>query len=1030
MASQTHAGTPLWRIELLGGLRAIQSDRVIARFAHQKAAALLACLALAHAAEPRRPGGHLREELVELLWPEIDRELGRGKLRFMLHSLRQQLERSDPNASSSLALSGTRLLIADRSTLRLDPVAFTTDVAEFRAALQAAPRIAAPGERAQLLGAAAALYQGELLPGFFEPWVLAERQHLAESHLELLQQLATALEEAGDPESALAYAQQAVSIDPLREEAHYLLMRLYAAAGQPSATLHQYHELERLLREELGETPSAASRTLAEELRQSARSVLVARSGHRAEPPPPAPAAAPRASPPALPGSAPRLPTQFTRFFGREEEIARVTEALRIPGARLVTLTGPGGSGKTRLAVAVAGRLQEEFAGALWYVPLAELTEARLIPEAIVSGMGLPRTGQVEPLEQAIRALERATEGAGSGAALLVLDNFEQLVEEGALVVRALIEQVPRLTCLVTSRQRLELAGEQEFVVLPLPTPGVPAGSLPALPVPGPDALLRFPSVQLFVDRAQAARPGFQLTPENAAAVAALCDRLEGLPLALELAAAWAEVLTPEQMLPRLEKRFELLVSQRRDRSARHRTLRAALESSFQLLSPELQRCLACLSVFRGGWTLEAAEALCSPTDVLTCLRLLRARSLVVAEEVGDAQRITMRYRLLETVREFAAEQLSAEEQAALSRRHAEYFLASLQQELAHAEVCIADEQAALERLEREHDNLRAALAWSQSAEAGSIDLALALGGALGLFWSLRGYLKEGREQLERLLALDRQVGRTEAPGVSPAGHDRSLARSRVLARAGLIAGDQGDYTAMRAYYQESLSIRRRAAGGAKEIAYSLMYLGAAAREEGDLEAARSFFEEALGIERQEGAPGEPGCAMALGNLGGVAFCRGDLDAARRFYEESLSLFQRMGDRRGSAWVLHRLAMIAGQVEDRIAGRALEEKSLILRRELSSPQGIAECLVGFAELVGAQGEPARGARLLGAADALCETVGYRLPTHERRAAEQAISALRVAMGEQTFEAAWLQGRALTLEQAVEEALGGPPPAIA
>jgi predicted ATPase len=660
------------------------------------------------------------------------------------------------------------------------------------------------------------------------------------------------------------------------------------------------------------------------------------------------------------------------------------------------------------------------FAGRVWFVDLAGLPDPNLIPFAVGNALQLAPVSGSDPLRPVVDLL-------GDAPCLLVLDNFEQLLRDpgsggknghpagsggGAAYVRLLLERVPRLTCLVTSRQPLHLGGEQEFPLPPLP---VPEGSA------SPEHLLECGSVALYVDRAQAAKPDFAVTAQNAAAVAALCRKLEGMPLAVEMAAAWAKTLPPARMLERLEHQLDLLISRRRDLPPRQQRLRATIQWSYDLLSPELQTWFARLGIFRGGWTLEAAEAVCSGVegDALLVLSELQEHSLIVAEEEGA------RYRMLEPLREFAREQLASEEHAALARRHTEFFHGFLKQELAHAEVRLADEQAALERLEQEHDNLRTALAWSQSAalagNPSALALGLALGGDLGLFWSLRGYLREAREQLERLLAIDSQVRSNEAAGAGSPGEARCLARSRLLARAGLVAGDQGDYPAMRAHFQESLYLRRQF-GGPKEIAYSLAYLGGAAREEGDLEAARSYFEEALAINREQGAGGEPGCALALGNLGGVAFCRGQLDAARRFYEESLALYRRLGDKRGSAWVLHGLAMLARRTDDLQAGRMLEAESLKLRHGLSSPQGVAECLLGFAELAPAEGAPARAARLLGAAAALCEAIGYRLPAHERQVHDQAVAAVRAARRDGPFEAAWREGQALTLEQAVAETL--------
>lgn len=572
-----------WRIELLGRLRATQGDRVVTRFRARKTGLLLAYLAY----YIQRP--HPREALIDLLWPEADLSPGRGNLSKELSSLRRQLEPPGVPVGA--------VIVADHFAVQLNPAACVTDVAQFESALQSASRAGNDRDSVCRLVEAVELYAGELLPGYYEEWILQERQHLAEQCLGAIHQLVSALEQAGDLESALEHARRAVRADPMREEAHFDLIRLYAAAGQPSAALRQYHELERLLRDELDETPSAATRALAEELRRDARTVVVARSappevtpaGERGAPSPAAPV---EAAPLRPSRPTPRLPLQFTRFFGREEEIARLAETLLCSEARLVTLTGPGGSGKTRLTIAVADRLQEAFREAIAFVPLADLTDADQIPDAIMKALDLPRSADLDPLEQVVEVLNRHP-------SLLVLDNLEHLVEEGALLVKRLLERIPTLTCLVTSRQRLSLAGEQEFVVLPLPTPRRSDS---------PERLLQYASVKLFVDRAQAVRADFQVTAANASAIAALCDRLEGLPLALELAAARALVLTPDQMLARLEERFDFLVSRQRGASSRHRTLRGAIDWSYRLLSADLRRAFARLSVFHGGWTLEAAR--------------------------------------------------------------------------------------------------------------------------------------------------------------------------------------------------------------------------------------------------------------------------------------------------------------------------------------------------------------------------------------------------------------------------------------
>jgi predicted ATPase len=808
----------------------------------------------------------------------------------------------------------------------------------------------------------------------------------------------------------------------------------------------------------------------------------------------------------------PQLPTQFTRFFGREEEIARVAETLCIPETRLVTLTGPGGSGKTRLAIAVAGRLQEPSAsrtlgtstiggraGGPWFIPLAELTDARRIPEAVRDAMGLGAAPGGEPIEQIVAALQAAP-------SLLILDNFEQLVSEGAPLVRHLLERAPSLTCLVTSRQRLELEGEREFPVLPLPTP-VDGQSLMAdgpakaeLSDPStihhpPSTLMACPSVQLFVDRARAARPSFQLTPANAGAVAALCSRLEGLPLAIELAAARASVLTPQQMLARLEKRFELLVSPRRDVSTRHRTLRAAIESSYQLLPPELQRFFARLSVFRGGWTLAAAEAVCSdgempplafrwggdlllsPARELQCpevlehLEQLRQSSLVLVEDAGEA----MRYRMLESLREFATEQLTPEETTALARRHFRYFLPVADVKRFYPEgAWMTEEQQKewLRDLDAEYDNLRAALEWGLESEPGP---ALWLAAALGAYWSIRGswgeaiaflpraasYALKGDEWLEmaakallyagdlahevgenergrawseEAAALGRKMGSPEILVVArrferrderlETDEDRNRRmgaaeyEAAALHNLGQLALDQGDYDRARSLFQESFEIRGRLWSGAGRSG-PLAGLGWVAQAQGEHETARACYEESLALYRQ--TDNGRHVAQRLLDLGFLACHQRRYEAARRCFDEGLAILSGFGDRLKIGLSLKGLGDVALGC-DQAAAAAHYRESLLLFRELGHRKSIVLALEGFARLAYSQEQWSRSASLLGTAQAVREAIAFSLPWNEQPEQQALRNALRLALGDTRFTAVWEEGFARPWQQAAALAM--------
>jgi predicted ATPase/DNA-binding SARP family transcriptional activator len=1025
-----------WRIELLGDLRVRRGDQVISRFPKQLVASLLAYLA----AHPQY--SHARDVLLEALCPELGLEEARNSLRVALHLLRRLLEPPD-------APEAEPLLIVDRRSIRLNPAVFTTDLAEFEAAVRAAARARRLEEQLSSLSRAVELYRGELLAGFTEEWVFTERRHRAEQYLEALHRLVSGFEQEGELERALEYGRLAVLADPRREEAHYELMRLYAAAGQPSATVQQYQELERLLREELNEKPSAAARALAEELHRNARTIVVARSprgvepsaapprlddlDHPLQPPaPPAPAGeavvsgSPAPSPPEVsPAPAPRLPPQFTRFFGREEEIARVTELLSSPVPRLLTITGPGGSGKTRLAIAAVGRLVEVPPGidrapkAVVFVPLADVTEPARIPEAIADALRLERTAEVE-------AVERVIGHMAAQPWLLVLDNFEHLVAGyppeaggGALWVRTLLERVPTLTCLVTSRQRLAITGEQEFALLPLPTPRV-RGQQADLLTPDPwllTPLMQFPSVQLFVDRARAVRDDFALTRENGALVAELCDRLDGLPLALELAAARIAVLSPREMLEQLQRRFDFLVTRQRDAPARHRTLRIVIEGSYRLLDPELQRFFARLSVFRGGWTLEAAQAVCYVPDALDYLEQLRDCSLLTVEESeGEG-----RYRLLETLREYAWEQLGVSgERDAIQARHREWYLQLA--ERGRAAVSLPEQREWLLRLEREIDNFRAALGAchevvNRTGDRAAAEAGLRLAAALDWFWISRGYLREGLDALQTAMMDGADLpADVRAPALDAAGNvagtlDASLAYSfRQQSR------DAHERVLQAAGYPAKLGEE----GARQKIATTLLSLVVTCFWLEDLDATWAYGLEARRLMEESGDP--VGLARVLELTAGIPLRRGDLQTARALLEERLEICRKLG---APSLLVHALGGMGHLERDEgnfARAKAYYQESLMLRRDLGDKFALAQSLYDLAVLAGKQGQAERATRLLGGAEVFCETLGTAVPAATAATYHATVAEGRAAMGDAAFAAAWAEGRAMSLDEAVACAL--------
>jgi predicted ATPase/DNA-binding SARP family transcriptional activator len=1040
--------SPLWRIELLGGLRIAGSDRVITRFRTQKVAALLAFLAY------HQHRSHSREELAELLWPEGDPEASRRSLRVALASLRHQLEPPD--------IAYGTVLVASHASVRLNPNACVTDVARFEAAFQAAARADDTHEKAQRLAEAVESYRGELLPGHFDDWILPERERLLEAYVMALGELAAVCEKAGDLPGAIQWARRAVGADPLREEVHRGLICLLTAAGQPEAALRQYRDLERLLRHELRAAPEAALRALARELEAQVAAVHLldlpapgAETPIAAERPcwsvPVNPVSPATPSPATSAGAgldlSGYLPPQFTRFFGREAEIARL-EALRCGGpvrSRLVTLTGPGGTGKTRLALEAAARVRQRFEGTLGFVPLVDLSDSGLIAGQILDALRVPRSSGTPPFEQVVAvlsssgSLRQSTPGPSPGApALLLLDNFEHLLPEGAAVVQALLERVETLSLWVTSRQSLGLPGERELPVGPLEVPGAGSEQGPSdLPHPATETLMRYPSVQLFVDRAQEVRPDFQLTAANATAVARLCAGLEGLPLAIILAAARSGVLTPEQMLSRLADtpgaggRFDLLTTRRRTADRRHQSLRTALDWSYHLLSPELQRFFARLSVFRGGWTLEAAAAILDweagvdPSAIqnpkskiqnwaLECLQQLRECSLVLAEEGPRG----MRYRLLETLREYGQERLlEAGEAEAIAERHARYFLGLVEQ--AEPELMRFQQAEWLARLDEEHDNVRAALAWCRSTPDRG-EMGLRMVGALFWFWWIRCYHSEGRRQAEGILASTGGAPGIPASEAWTGAPHRTAARAKACRCGGGMVWAQGSVDEARPLMEEAVAIAREL-GDPGFLALSLRFLGWVALDQQDYEVARSVMEESLDLHRQTNNQVQIG--RSLNFLATLARAQGDFQTAGRLWEEVSEVSLQAGDLWAVAISLANLARLQQIQGDLEAARSLFEQALNLRREIGDVRGIAECLEGFAELASATGEMQRAARLFGSADALRKAVGGPpLPIEWPAARESAIAPARTQLGEKAFAAAWEQGRRMTLEQSISEAI--------
>jgi predicted ATPase/DNA-binding SARP family transcriptional activator len=1002
--SADRGDVPSLEVRLLGGFDVRVGEQPVpaAVWRQRRAAAIVKLLAL-------QPGFRLhREELIDTLWPDLDPDSAANNLRGALHHARRGLQEAGAPADLFLTRDGDAVLLGPRDLVQVDVAVFAQAVT--RAWQSSEPAVA---ERA------VALYGGDLLPeDTYEEWAVARREPLRASYLTLLARLATLYEDQGDLARAVATRERALAADPLDEATHAALMRLHARMGDRALALGQYARLESLLERELGTTPDAETRDLADAIQEGRISPVP-----RPPSPPPRPVAG------IAPGA--RLPRAIDQLVGRGRELAELERLLA--NARLVTLTGAGGTGKTRLALECARLLADRYPDGVAFIDLAPLRGAALVLPTIARGLEVEATAD-HPLSELLAT------AIGERRLLLVLDNFEQVAAAGPQIA-TLLATCPQLTALATSRLRLAVRGEQEYPVAPLP--------LPEAAPPGQDLTLadleHTPAVELFARRAQAARPSFALTAENIAAVVAVCRRLDGLPLAIELAAARVRVLPPEQLLRRLARPLDVLGTTAQDVPARQRTLRDTIAWSHDLLAPPEQAMFHRLSVFAGGCSLEGAEAVAAVgetggIDALeTLARLIDQSLLTTRSTISDAE---ARYVMLETIREFAAERLAASGEGESVKRAFEAFLVHLAED-AERGLRGPEQMAWLDRLEEEHANIRAAL--GSALARGDGEMALGLAPRLWEFWRIRGYSVEGHDWLERAIQADADAAPTQRAhaeyalgkmAIDLGDYDGAERHFQVSAELWERLGDRGaladaknsltivklnrgEFAQSRALGEAALAISREL-GDERRTATALLNLGMLAREDGELPHAIQYLNESMTMWRRLGDP--IFIALATMNLGMTYRVAGDHERARVLLGESSQLYERIGDR-------YQLAVIAynqGHLE-REAGALDNAKHLYavaLRHfdAVGAPEGVIETIEWIAATLVDAGHPLPALRLLGATAAIRKTLDLFAIAHDARMVAESLETATHAAGATTTEEALQAGSTMSLDQARDEAL--------
>lgn len=901
-----------------------------------------------------------REKLAGMLWPDSLEETARDNLRHALWRIKKALS-SKPTVEY--------LLTDDLS------ITFNAS-AEYRLDAAAVEQASETASADELMGVLSE-YQGELLPGFYDEWVVSEREHLASMFEHHMARLMSLLEKENRWLDLLESAERWIKLGQKPEPAYRALMSAHAAKGDMSKVAATYERCVRSLKE-FGMEPSEQTKELYENLKSG-------KETRKADSIPirPVPKAAPS-----------NIPVPLTSFIGREKELKEIAKLLST--SRLLTLTGSGGVGKTRLAIYTANDSIKKFKNGVFWVSLVGLSDGILIPQEIAQSLHLREFSNV-PLMEALKNHLKSKE------VLLVIDNCEHLIKHCAQYTEQLLASCPKLKILATSIEALGLFNESIWQV-------------PSLPLPEARESLSlkeirdFASIKLFDERASIAKTGFELDEKNAASVAQICHRLDGIPLAIELAASRIKILSVEEIAARLDDRFSLLTSGSRTAIPRHQTLRATIDWSHDLLTEPERILLRRLAVFAGGFTLEAAESVCSQgmkrSDILDLLGRLVDKSLVIVEEVSKTNET--RYRLLETIRQYALEKLTgADEARAIRDRHLEFYL-----ELAEKSEPYIFSSKSIEwvsRLGKELDNIRAAMDWSTNS--GKATSALQMAGSLVYFWWAHALLpSEWYDRVQQALS-------------RPEGRERSLARAKALNGIGFIFWLEVDLADPRPELEEALSIGRELEDR-WNIEMALRNLGLLELIHNNFPEARRLLEQSLEIWREMNAGDNLEYARTLSFLGDVALSCNEMQKSRSLYEEAVVVLKgpEVGDINFLGYPTRRLGEVAWREGRYTEASAYCKESLRLNYEVSDPRGVICSVSGYAAIAVAQGKFERAAQLMGMVETQLALFNVRLLYMDKREYERNLGLVRAKLDQKTLAQFWERGRKMSFEDALAFAM--------